>query len=158
MGAGLPIGRNWSTSFIWRIHRNEWDLLSKSLKIMDKGHIKQGPLKKWAEHSQELHLLKIHSRGDSYYTQGLDGGWFFGWWAFIILKSSYQDLSNKGSKIVLSSLELAFKLLKHGHFWINFRFWLVWVELRKSKALSSLNFLQTHEKYQIGSCPQLLYA
>ena len=23
----------------------------------------QGPLKKWTEHSQELHLLKIHSRG-----------------------------------------------------------------------------------------------
>ena len=25
--------------------------------------IHQGPLKKWTEHSQELHLLKIHSRG-----------------------------------------------------------------------------------------------
>ena len=39
-------------------------------------------------------------------------------------------------------------------FWINFRFWLawvfVWVELKKSKALSSMNFLQRHEKYQIG--------
>ena len=23
----------------------------------------QGPLKKWTEHSQELHLFKIHSRG-----------------------------------------------------------------------------------------------
>ena len=23
----------------------------------------QGPLKKWTEHSQELHLLKIYSRG-----------------------------------------------------------------------------------------------
>ena len=32
----------------------------------------QGPLKKWMEHSQELHL----SRGGSYYTQGLDGGLF----------------------------------------------------------------------------------
>ena len=40
MGAGLPIGRNWPTSFIWRIHRNEWDLLSKSLKIIDKDQIK----------------------------------------------------------------------------------------------------------------------
>ena len=40
MGAGLPIGRNWPTSFIWRIHRNEWDLWSKSLKIIDKGQIK----------------------------------------------------------------------------------------------------------------------
>ena len=43
---------------------------------------------------------------------------------------------------------LFFKLLKHGLFWINFRFWLVWVELRKSKALSSLNFLQRHEKFK----------
>ena len=25
--------------------------------------ISQGPLKKWTEHSQELHLLKIHCRG-----------------------------------------------------------------------------------------------
>ena len=24
--------------------------------------IRQGPLKKWTEHSQELHLLKIHTR------------------------------------------------------------------------------------------------
>ena len=36
--------------------------------------VNQGPLKKWTEHSQELHLLKIHSRGGSYYTPGLDGG------------------------------------------------------------------------------------
>ena len=36
--------------------------------------INQGPLKKWTKHSQELHLLKIHSRGGSYYTLGLDGG------------------------------------------------------------------------------------
>ena len=35
----------------------------------------QGPLKKWTEHSQKLHLLKIHSReGGSFYTTGLDGG------------------------------------------------------------------------------------
>ena len=37
---------------------------------------------------------------------------------------------------------LIFKLLKHA----------------KSKGLNSLNFLQRHGKYQIGSCPQLLYA
>ena len=45
-------------------------------------------------------------KGGSYYTPGL--GWFFGTWAFIILKSSYQDLSNEESKIFLSSLELVF--------------------------------------------------
>ena len=97
--------------------------------------------------------------GSSYYTPGLDGGWFFGPWAFIIPKCSYQDLSNEGSKkFFWVHWNLFFKLLKHGCFWLNFRFWLVWVELRKSKALSSLNFLQRHEKYPIWSCPQLLYA
>ena len=80
--------------------------------FVDDRYIGQGPLKKWTEHSQELHLLKIHSRGGSYNTPGLDGGWFFGPWAFIIPKSSYQDLSNEGWKIFLSSLELVFKLLK----------------------------------------------
>ena len=81
---------------------------------------------------------------------GWIGGWFFWPWAVIIL--------NEGSKKFWVHWNLFFKLLKHGHFWINFRFWLVWVELRKIKALSSLNFLQRHEKYQTGSCPQLLYA
>ena len=38
---------------------------------------------------------------------------------------------------------------------MNFRFWLVGVELRKS---ISLNFLQGYEKCQIWSFPQLLYA
>ena len=33
----------------------------------------QGPLKKWTEHSPELHLLKIHRRGSSYYTPGWMG-------------------------------------------------------------------------------------
>ena len=27
------------------------------------GSVNQGLLKKWMEHSQDLHLLKIHSRG-----------------------------------------------------------------------------------------------
>ena len=48
----------------------------------------QGPLKKWTEHSQELHLLKLHKgEGGSYYTPGLDGGWFFRPRVFIIPKS-----------------------------------------------------------------------
>ena len=38
--------------------------------------LNQGPLKKWTEHSQEMHLLKIHSSGGFYYTSALDGGWF----------------------------------------------------------------------------------
>ena len=60
-------------------------------------------------------------------------GWglIFGPWASIIPKSSYQDLSTEGSKMFWVHWNLFFKLLKHGHFWINFRFWLVWVELTK---------------------------
>ena len=107
--------------------------------------VNQRSLKRWTEHSQE--------------SPGLDGGWFFGPWAFIAPKSSFQDPFNEWSKdFFWVHWNLFSKLLKHGHFGINFRFWLVWVELRKSKALSSLNFLQRHEKYQIGSYPQLFYA
>ena len=103
----------------------------------------------------------IQSRGPgrgSYYTPGLDVGWFFGPWAYITSKSSYQDFSNEVLKNFWVHWNLFIKLLKHGHFWINFRFWLIWVEFRKNKALSSLNLLQRLEKYQVGSCPQLLYA
>ena len=35
---------------------------------------------------------------------------------------------------------LFFKLLKHGHFWINFRFWLVWIELRKKETSEFTEF------------------
>ena len=48
-----------------------------SIKYIWEGSSTQGPLKKWTEHSQELHLLKIHSKGGSYYTPGLDGGLIF---------------------------------------------------------------------------------
>ena len=46
-----------------------------SLKLMAnicRNHIDltQGPLKKWTEHSLELHLLKIHSRGAPSTPQG----------------------------------------------------------------------------------------
>ena len=34
---------------------------------------KQEPLKKWTEHSQELHLLKIHSSGASITPRGWMG-------------------------------------------------------------------------------------
>ena len=46
-----------------------------------------------------------------------------------------------------------------GIFFMNIRFWLLLVELRKTITLSSLtlNFLQRYSKYQIGSCPKVLY-
>ena len=53
------------------------DCARKSLLLLFQA-VSQGPLKKWTEHSQELHLLKLHSREGSYYTPGLDGGSFFG--------------------------------------------------------------------------------
>ena len=34
----------------------------------------QGPLKKWTEHSQDLHLFFEKVGGGCYYTLGLDGG------------------------------------------------------------------------------------
>ena len=37
------------------------------------GRADQGPLKKWTEHSQELHLMKIHSRGAPITPQGWMG-------------------------------------------------------------------------------------
>ena len=44
---------------------------------------------------------------------------------------------------------------KMGIFLRSFIFGLFGVELRTSIGLSSLNFLQGYEKYQISSCPQL---
>ena len=43
----------------------------------------------------------------------------------VILRESQKVHINEGSKIFLSSLELVFELLKHRHFLINFRIWLV---------------------------------
>ena len=54
-------------------------------------------------------------------------GWGLIFWTMNFYNpKKFISRSNEGSKIVLSSLELVFyKLLKHGHFGINFRFWLV---------------------------------
>ena len=72
--------------------------------------IGQGPLKKWTEHSQELHLLKIYSRGGLLLHPGAGWGLIFWTMSFynIIPTISYQDLSNEGLKSFLSSLELVF--------------------------------------------------
>ena len=132
-------------SFV-RFTNNRWHVLS------------QAPLKKWTEHSQELHLLKIRSRGLLLHP---GAGWGLIFWimSFYNPKKFISRSFKWGVKKFFEFTGTCFfKLLKHGHFWVNFRFWLVWVQLRKSKALSSLSFLQRHEKYQIGSCPQLLYA
>ena len=60
----------------------------------------------------KFYFLKLQGRGglQSHTRAGipLDGGGFFGPYSFIILKSSYQDLSNEESNIFLSSLELGF--------------------------------------------------
>ena len=49
------------------------DILSQAVKNLPNSVFRQGSLKKWTEHSQLLHLLKIHSRGAPI-TPGLDGG------------------------------------------------------------------------------------
>ena len=54
----------------------------------------------------KFHFLKLQEGSNS--IPGLDGGGFFGPYSFIILKGSYQDLSNEGSKFFLNSLELGF--------------------------------------------------
>ena len=52
----------------------ELDIILKTMRlnmVMQNSADRQEPLKKWTEHSQELHhYLKIHIRGDSYYTLG----------------------------------------------------------------------------------------
>jgi hypothetical protein len=75
-----------------------------------------------------LHLLKIHSRGAPITPQGC-----FGPLAFIILKSSYQDLSNEGSKLSLSPLELVFKAAQK------------WAFLDKFWILAGLNRAQKNQ-------------
>jgi hypothetical protein len=96
---------------------------------MSQSTVAQGPLKKWTEHSQELHLLKIHSRGLLLHP---GAGWGLTFWTMsyykkfisntdLILQAKgelvptptfeanktylYQDLSNEGSNFFLSSLE-----------------------------------------------------
>ena len=56
------------------------------------------------EHSLELHLLKIHSRGPPITPWGWMG-LIFWTMSFYNPKSSYNDLSNEGSKTFLSSLK-----------------------------------------------------
>ena len=41
--------------------------------LRELSYLIQGPLKKWTEHSQELYLLKIHSRGAPITPQGWMG-------------------------------------------------------------------------------------
>ena len=60
----------------------------------------------------------------------------------------------RGQKKFWVHWNLFFKLLKHGRFWINFginfRFWLVWVELRKSKAWVLWIFYKDMENIKLG--------
>ena len=50
------------------------DILSQAVKNLPNSVFRQGSLKKWTGHSQELYLLKIHSRGGFFYNPRLDGG------------------------------------------------------------------------------------
>ena len=108
-------------------------------------YIIQGPLYKNERNTPKISFFEITI---------LPRGWMevcFSDYSLIILKKWYLWL---GVKKFLGSLELSLKLFKHGHFLMNFRFWLLWVELRKT---ITLNFLQRYKEYQIGSCPQVLH-
>ena len=91
--------------------------------IRNTNKVKQVPLKKWTEQSQKLRLLKIHSGGAPITPRGWMGVDF---WDHELLLSQKIDIkillmNGHGQTFFLSSLEL----VKHGPFWINFRFWLV---------------------------------
>ena len=90
----------------------------------------QGPSKQWMEHSLKLHFLKLQSRGAPISNCGCMDH-------IIVFSKSlhHHHLS------VSVHWGLVIKLLKHRQFLINQRFWLLRVELKKSVALSSMNFL-----------------
>ena len=49
--------------FLTNLLVNKPRLMQQIVLQSEMGVSRQGPLKKWTEHSQKLHLLKIHSRG-----------------------------------------------------------------------------------------------
>ena len=67
----------------------------------------QGPLCKSTKHSQNFFFWNYKVGGLQFHP-GAGWRWVFRIYSFMILKSSYQDLSNEGSKNFLSSLELVF--------------------------------------------------
>ena len=66
---------------------------------------------------------------------------------------TFYNLKKLTSIYFYQGVNLVVKLLKHGNFLTNFRFWLLWVELRKSTVPSSLNFLQAYWKLRLGHAP-----
>ena len=100
----------------------------------------QGPLKKWTEHSLNLHILNIHRRGGSNHTLGLDGSGFFVPWPFIILKSWHQDLSNEGSNKFLISLELGSSAAQTWAFFDKFQILAAWSRAQKKQSTQFTEF------------------
>ena len=95
--------------FRWEIHLLYWYLkiltgnscpLQPNVGLLQ-NKVRQGPMYKWAEHSLKFHFWNYKERGRGAWLQlqtGLYGGGLY----------PHQDLSNEGSKIILSSLELGF--------------------------------------------------
>ena len=79
----------------------------------------QGPLYKWTEHSQNFIFWNYKVGGGFQFYPG--AGWEWVFWPYSFISS------HERSKI------LGFKLFKQKHFLMNFRFWLLLVELRKTK-------------------------
>ena len=120
--------------------------LRKSLQEQ-KTSLMQGPLKKWTEHSHELHLLKIHSKGGLLLHPR--AGWGLIFWT-ISFNNPKKFFLMRGPKIFWVHWNLFSKLLKHGHFGINFRFWLVWVSSEKAKVWVHWIFYEDMKNIQMG--------
>ena len=70
------------------------------------GGLSQGlDLSRWTEHSADFFKCPL-GEGSKAPKLHPEGG-FFEPWSFIILKNSYQDLSNEGLNFILSSLEVS---------------------------------------------------
>ena len=105
----------------------------------------------------EEHFLNIYflnyEVGVSNNTPGLDWDRWYELGPYITQKIHVKTFLMRGQKSELSKTwflscsNLDFKLLKLGHFLMNFRFWLLGVELRKGMSISSLDFLQGYELY-----------
>ena len=68
--------------------------------------VNHGQSSYWTAKSSFFFLTSDHTEAENLGPKLHPGGGFFGPWFFIILKNSHQDLSNKGSNFILSSLEV----------------------------------------------------
>ena len=86
-----------------------------------------------------LNFLKIALRGKDPRTLWVD---FLDHYLLWYQKVHIKIFLMRGQNCFWVQWNLVFKLLEHGHFLMNFRFWLLGIELRISISLSSLKNLK----------------